>query len=347
MTVELVAKKALDYYNLDKIYSYNGIYNFIIGARGLGKTYGCKVKAISRAIKYGEQFVYLRRYNTELSTRTTFFADLLGEFPDHDFRVNGRNAEMALASTRADKKREWKVIGYFIALSSAQHIKSVSYPLVKTVIFDEFIIEKGHIQYLPNEEKAFKEFFSTVDRNGDKTRVFFLANSVSIHNPYFLHYKIEPKENVEFLISHKGFIVSHFADSADFRAGVAKTRFGQFIMDSDDGYADYALGNKFSDNHTNLLRSKIETAKYTYTMETQSGTFSVWIDWGTYTFFLQEKRPKMEMVYTTVPNKHAEGKILCAKNDKQMVMLRAAFKRQQMFFDKAKTRQIFIEVFNR
>lgn len=345
--METIAKPGLAFYNLDKLYSYNGIYNFLVGARGLGKTYGCKVKAISRAIKHGEQFVYLRRYKTELTAKTSFFADCAHEFTDHDFRVHGDLAQMSHASLRGDKKREWVTIGYFIALSSAQHKKSVAYPLVKTVIFDEFIIEKGLVHYLPNEEKAFKEFFSTVDRNKDKTRVFFLANSVTIHNPYFLAYKIEPKSEVEFMISHKGFVVCHFADSAEFRAGVAHTRFGQFIMDSDPEYADYALSNKFSDNHDNLLKKKLEAAKYTFTLETKSGTFSVWIDWGDMTFYLQEKRPKHEAIYTTDPNKHSEGKILTAKNDKQMSMLRAAFKRQRMYFDKAKTRQIFIEVFNR
>lgn len=347
MGVETVAKKALAYYNYDKLYSYNGIFNFLVGARGLGKTYGAKCKAISRAINYGEQFVYLRRYKTELSAKTSFFADCAHEFPDWDFRVNGELAEMSHVSKRDDKKRAWKTIGYFVALSSAAFKKSVAYPLVRTIIFDEFIIEKGLIHYLPNEEKAFKEFFSTVDRNGDKTRVFFLANSVTIHNPYFLAYKIEPKDDVEFMISHKGFIVSHFADSAEFRAGVNQTRFGQFIVDSDPEYADYALSNKFSDNHNHLIKKKMEEAKYTYTLETRSGVFSVWIDWGDFTFYLQEKRPKSEMIYTTETNKMADGKILTAKNDKQMVMLRAAFKRNKMYFDKPKTRQIFVEVFNR
>ena len=36
---------AKDFYSFDKVYSYNAVYNFIPGGRGIGKTYGAKKKA--------------------------------------------------------------------------------------------------------------------------------------------------------------------------------------------------------------------------------------------------------------------------------------------------------------
>ena len=120
--------KQMAYYSFDKIYSYNAIYNFIVGARGLGKTYGWKKKVIAAAIKRGDQFIYLRRYKDELkASRNTFFADIYHEFPKWDFRINGEYAEMAPAKTREEgKKRVWQVIGHFMPLSIAQGRKSVA-----------------------------------------------------------------------------------------------------------------------------------------------------------------------------------------------------------------------------
>ncbi len=342
MSVELA------YYNFDKLYSYNGTFNFLVGGRGLGKTYGAKVKAIKAGMEKGHEFIYLRRYKEELKTaKQTFFADIGDEFPDYDFRAESHYAQYAHINTRDEKKRPWITIGYFISLSTAQSQKSVSFPKVKTIIYDEFIIEKGMVQYLPNEAEALVNFYSTVDRNKDKTKVFFLANSVSIENPYFLKYNIEPKADQEWMKLYKGFIVCHFADSAEFKAGVYKTKFGQFIAESDPDYAEYAVGNSFKDNHDNLLAKKLPNAGYVYSLETKSGTFSVWRDWQLNKWYIQEKRPKQEMLFTLLPERMSEGKKLLFHNDRQIAILRSGFKSECVYFDKAATRNAFLNIFKR
>lgn len=346
----------LDYYNFDKLYSHNGFYNFLIGARGLGKTYGKKVKAIRAGIEKGDEFIYLRRYKEELKTaKQSFFADIEAEneFPDYDFRFDKHYAQYSHRKFRDEKKRPWFTIGYFMALSTAQSQKSVAFPKVKEIIFDEFIIEKGMVHYLPNEAEAFTNFFSTVDRNKDKTKAFFLANSATIDNPYFVKYDIEPEADKEWIKkfpvdTEKGrrpFIVCHFADSADFKAGVYKTAFGQFIAASDPDYASYAVDNEFRDNNDNLLKLKNSEAGYSYSIETYAGIFSVWIDWKERKYYIQQKRPKNELLFTLLPERMAEGRKLLFKNDKQVQMLRSAFKSEKVYFDKAQTRQAFLKIF--
>jgi len=339
------------FYNFDKLYSYNGVYNFLVGGRGLGKTYGAKVKAIKAGISRNEEFIYLRRYKEELKTaRETFFADIAGEFPDYDFRADRHHAQYSHVKLRDEKKRPWITIGYFIALSTAQSQKSVAFPKVKTIIYDEFIIEKGMVQYLPNEAEAFTNFFSTVNRTRDEkeiTRAFFLANSVSISNPYFIKYNIEPKAEQEWIKKFDGFVVCHFADNIEFRKEVYKTRFGKFIHDSDPEYAEYAVGNNFADNHNNLLARKLPNAGYVYSLETKSGTFSVWRDWTVNKWYVQESRPKHEMLFTLLPEKMSTGKTLLFYGDKQLQLLRAGFKNECVYFDKAKTRNAFIQIFTR
>lgn len=353
----MTAAPALKYYSFDKVLSFNAKFNFIVGARGLGKTYGAKMKALQWAIRRGDQFIYLRRYKTELqAARNTFFADIEDAFPNYDFRIVGNTAQMATSKDRGQKAKDrtWSTIGFFIALSTAQTQKSVSFPKVKTIIFDEFIIEKGATSYLPDESRALQNFYATVDRWKDKTRVFFLANSVSIMNPYFLAYRIRPDELEEYSVhgvnpeTGKPFIVAHFADSAEFTNAVYQTEFGRFIEGTE--YAEYAVGNEFKDNHDGMLGPKPSHAKYLMTLEVKPGTFSVWVDVaapeGT-TYWFQEKRPKQEILCTTVAENMTEDKKLLTYSDKLLQYMRSAFQNGNAYFDTPKTRNAFIEVFKR
>jgi len=346
-------KPQLDYYNFDKLLSFNAIFMFLIGARGLGKTYGAKEKAIVKAIRTrgGDQFMYVRRYKDELRmSRDTFFADIVHMFPQWEFRHQGMEAQMSHVDEKGNKNREWITIGFFIPLSIAQSIKSVAFPKVKVIIFDEFIIEKGKSQYLPNEAKAFQNLYSTVDRWQDKTRVLFLANSVSIMNPYFIEYDIKPQLG-KFVRSHIDpetgipFMVVHFADSADFTGGVMKTRFGKFIEGTE--FADFAVGNEFKDNGDNLIKEKTPQARYRYTLETSRGIFSVWYDSGEQEYYVQEKRPGQEILMTMVHETMDENKSLLAYSDKLVQYLRTSYKQGKLYCDSPKSRNAFTEIFKR
>lgn len=343
-------KKAHPYYSFSKILSYNATYNFCVGGRGLGKTYGAKKKAVDDYLKRGEQFIYVRRFKGELANaRGTFFSDIAHLYPNHIFRINGDEAQIAAATTEPKEKNAWQTIGYFIALSTGQSQKSRSFPLVTKIIFDEFIIEKGLNHYLPNEAVVFNNLYSTVDRWQDRVKVFFLANSVSIMNPYFMQYDIEPDKADEngIIVAADKFIVAHFPDSKMFAASVFQTKFGKFIKDTDEEYAEYAVGNSFADNNDGLIGAKTYKARYNYTIETKSGSFSVWYNIFTREFTIQEKLPKDQIILTLVPEKMGEGKTLVVYGDKIMQQLRAAFKQARVTFDKPSTRNVFIEVFKR
>lgn len=334
------------YYNYDKLYSYNAAYNFVCGGRGLGKTFGAKKKALRSAIKRGDMFIYLRRFKTELPmAKATFFEDIHKWFPDHDFRSNGPLAEMAPIKTRGKKKREWTTIGYFFALTEAQKLKSVALERVKLIIFDEFIIEKGATHYLPSEEIIFNNLYSTVDRYGDKTKVLFLANAVSIMNPYFIAWDIRPPEEGEWVISHNGFIVAHFPKAEKFQSEVSRTRFGQFIEGTD--YAEYAVANKFSDNDDSLIDLKGYKARYQFTLECHNGTFSIWYDMINSRYYAQESRPKDELIFTLVMERMSEEKTLMTFADRPLGELRSAYRSGRMLFDRPSTRNAFYEVFKK
>lgn len=347
-------QQRLPFYDFHKVYTFNAIFNFICGARGLGKTYGWKKRAIRNAIKRGDEFIYLRRYKEELSAaRATFFDDVAVEFPDHIFRIHAGNAQCAEVVEPVENdqgelvtpKPEWRTIGYFVALSNAQARKSVSYSKVKEICYDEFIIEKGMVHYLPDEHIALLNFYNTVDRYREQVRVFLLANAVTMTNPYFDEYDIRPDQLGEWSTHFKNadglpFICVHFPDSKDFQDAVYRTRFGQFIADSD--YAKYAVGNEFHDSHDQLVARKTPTAKHRYNLETARGLFSVWRDLEIGTYFILKRLPKDGRIFTTVQENMGEGKTYLEPSHQLLAMLRSAFNNGKVFFDEPATRNKFV-----
>lgn len=385
MSIDVQVKAAItEYYDFAKLFSYNATWNGVCGGRGMGKTWGSKKKGIGDALKnvkfkavekevaargrnktkmitvhevesVNKQFIYLRRYKEELSiAKETFFADIEHIWPDWEFRIRGWKAEASPMKYAELKNRPWATIGYFVSLSVAQNFKSAQFPAVAVIIFDEFIIEKGG-QYLQNEPTKLVNFYSTVSRYRPNVRVLLLANAVNITNPYFIHYKVDPdktdENNFIFQVKRNNGtfqMLWHFPSSEAFEAEVEATEFGQFIRETDPEYADYAVKNKFSDNHKAMVGRKPKHAKYVYTVETHNGIFSVWYDAKTNVFYCQEKRPSNDEDFVTLVEEWmSEGKRLATFQDKTMGMLRSAYRYDRMRFDKASTRNAFIPVFKR
>lgn len=346
------ARKEHPWYQVAPVCSYNAAFNFIVGGRGIGKTFGFKELCIIDAIKKGEQFIYLRRYKEPLKVaKNTFFADVEYKFPDWSFRVNGFVAEMAPISTLGDKKRPWQTIGYFAALSIGQSIRSVAFPLVTKILFDEFIEERGNTSYLQDEWTKMVNFYNTVDRYQDKTKVFFLANSVSIMNPYFIELKIRPdemkKSDIEIMSMRKGFVCVHFPDDQNYKNSIHQTRFGQFIAGTE--YEKYAVDNQFADATETLIGQKTPRARHLYNVETREGVFSIWYDSHQDMYYAQTRLANVENAnfYTFVPEWLDKGKILASFSDKLFSYLRTSWRYSRIRFDQPSTRNAFTEVFKR
>lgn len=337
--------------DLDKAYSYNAVFMYIVGERGVGKTFGCIKKGISNHLKSGDEFIYMRRTEKELKAAIPSFfeaIELKNIYPDHDFKTNGYVGYIAPRSTRDDKKREWTKLVQFVPLSRAQSFKSVNYSRVTTWIYDEFIREKSYGMYLPEEYRAFLNFYMTVDRNQNKTRVFLLGNSVSIMNPYFTGLNITAPENLPEFSRHGvgGLAMLWLTDSKAFKEAVADTPFAKFIAGTE--FGEFANGNVFADSHNALVKKKPSAAVYRYTLETAKGTFSVWYHYVDNEFYLQKKRPSGdEVVLTMISANMTEDKRLVSTSSRLLELLRTSFNTGRAYFDNASTRNAFSEVFKR
>ena len=235
------------YYDPNKTLSRQRLFNFVIGARGRGKTYGAKKTVIRNFLKSGKQFVYLRRYETEMpaAQMRNFFDDIADEFPEADFRAyNG------LFRINGD------IAGWYFPLSKATMLKSIPFPNVSLIIFDEFIIEVGVYRYLPNEVKTFLECYSTISRDRD-VPVLFMSNAITMTNPYFLYFKISFEEGQTLKLTK--FISVELLQGEEFENHMKQTKFGQLIADTE--YGQYNIQNKFLlDTDTFIASMPPETA---------------------------------------------------------------------------------------
>lgn len=260
------------YYNYDRVMSYDALFNFILSGRGNGKSYGAKEKAIKNFLKKGEQFIYVRRYKTELKKKHLFFDDIKDKFPNNKFEVKGNSAYI-----------DGKLAGHFIALSTSQIEKSNAYPNVTLIIFDEFVVDKGHIRYLENEVEVFMDLYETVARlrelNGKKpVKALFLANKVSIVNPYFIYFNCIPKNDERFTVAKNGNIVIEMFTDKEFIEQKYQTRFGQLIKGT--VYGDYAIENKsLRDNNEFVQPYKPSKSKFIFSIKFKGQEVGIWISY--------------------------------------------------------------------
>lgn len=251
------------YYDLGKTLSYNCLFNFILGARGQGKTFGWKKFVISKFIKNKEQFAYIRRYKTELKNIKKFFDDIKDYFPEHTFKVKGN-----------DFLIDNEVAGTVMTLSTAIVQKSTPYPKVTNICFDEFLIETGVYHYLKDEVINFLELYSTISRDRD-CRVCFFTNSTSLYNPYFIYFNLQIPYNTE--VYRGNDILVHIVDATEYSKEMQeKTRFGKIIAGTT--YGDYNLNNKFLLDNKTFIEKKTSYAYNACTLIYKDMYIGYWID---------------------------------------------------------------------
>lgn len=250
------------YWTIHNSLSYNALFNFIVGARGTGKTYGFKQWAIKDFLKTGKQFVYVRRYKQELKDIKNFFLDIAEAFPAHTFAVKGSTFYI-----------DDKTAGYAIPLSTSKIKKSTAYPDVNKICFDEFILDKGVYHYLADEVVNFLELYSTIARLRE-VRVFFLSNALTMTNPYFDYFNINLPYGKN--ITCRDDILIEMVKADEYKAAAEQTRFGKIIAGT--AYGNYAMNNEFFRDNTTFVEKRMSTARYFFTLRYNSTDYGVWMD---------------------------------------------------------------------
>jgi hypothetical protein len=163
--------------------SYNCTFNFIVGGRATGKTYG----ALSTVLEDNIKFMLMRRTQAQ--------ADLINKPDFSPFKpvCDDKHIEITKASVskyNAKFMLDDNTIGYTCALSTIANMRGFDASDVKLLIYDEFIPER-HERPIKSEGAAFLNAYETMNRNRElkgkrPLTVLCLANAFDIANPIFL-----------------------------------------------------------------------------------------------------------------------------------------------------------------
>lgn len=324
------------YYNPNKLLSYNRILNFIIGARGIGKTYGYKKYCINRFLKSGEQFIYLKRYKTDVKGVEQFFDTVAQEFQGTTFKVKGR--ELYIND---------KLAGWVMPLSSWQSVKSREFPNVCTILYDEFLLEKSSKQmYMQDEPKALLNFMDTVIRNRDNARCICMSNAVSIVNPFFLYFGLVP--NIDKRYNAYDSIVIEIPDSVDFTEERKKTKFGKLIDGTD--YGDFSLGNEFINDSQVFIEKRSKESRFQFSVVYNGMTIGAWVDTEKGILYLSnEYDPTSKKTYALTTDDLDENTLLMNnwKNNYYLGKMVNAFLNGYLRFDNQVLRNVGYEMFKK
>ena len=287
------------YYNYDRIISYNALLNILIGERGVGKTYGASKLVTNNFIKKKRQFIYLRRYKTELSKSIKkFFQPLIKneEFKEHSLEVKGSTFFI-----------DEEVAGYGVTLSTAQQLKSTNFSDVYYIIFDEFLIEPGQGYYLKNEVLSFLGLIETIGRMRD-IKIFMLANAVTEVNPYFLFFDLTLPYNNDIKLFKDGMILLQYMRNTAYREAKKQTKFGKLIAGTE--YDEYATYNKFSDDNNVFIEKKTGQAKFSFSFIYKDNTLGVWIDYNNGKMYVSKDTISNGLTFATTTEDHNPNTLL-------------------------------------
>lgn len=251
------------FYNGGNLLSKNRLINFIIGNRGGGKSFYWKTKCLKNFLEKGEQFIWIRRYNSELENISTWGSDIAFQFEGHKIEANKKNIKI-----------DGKICGYVGALSTSQRLKSTSYPNVTLMVFDEFLIDKGSLRYIKGEAEIYLELIETVFRMRDNNiRCVCVGNAISIVNPYFTYFQVKPNLNNQFTLYQD--ICIELYSNEDYIKEKKKTRFGRLIDNTK--YGEYAIENKFlRDNYSFIKPRPSKNLDYENTIFYEGEYYGVW-----------------------------------------------------------------------
>ena len=332
------------YYDYDKLLSRNGwIIAFVIGERGLGKTFGAKVAMLKKFLKTGEQFMYVRRYKTELDTSlATFWNDLQnnGFFEDLELKVV-RNKVLTKFLCNG------KVCGYAVPLSTSNILKSTAFPKVTTIIFDEYLLASGGTyRYLKNEVNMLLDLIETVFRLRDG-KVIMLGNALNVYaSPYFAYWNLDLPYGSEFKSYQDGAILVHYARNDEYRAAKKQSKFGKLIENTD--YGRMAIDNQdVSMNHM-FIAKKPEKASFTALLIINGNKIGVWIGRDGYLYLSDKYDPNTSLKFAFDFNDHTDSTIF--NNFRQNTHMHAcveAYKHGWLRFENEKVKSNAISALNK
>ena len=253
--------------NPDALLDSSAFITVAIGARGIGKTYGCLKELYMRKIP----FLYCRRTQAQLDETTSKSLNPYNRIAE-DIGVNivtdriGKHSvgfyDAVMENGKAIRAENPFAIG--IALSTFSTIRGMSAETFDVLLFDEIIPER-HERKIQNEGIAFLNMLESLNRNRELTgrkpiHVILLSNSNTINSQILdsigclREIDKMARSGKERSIIKNGLIEIIIYKDSPISEEKAKTALYQ--VSNNENFSDMALSNKFSCSDYELVRNR-------------------------------------------------------------------------------------------
>ena len=325
----------------------------VIGARGVGKTFKAKSRAINWFYEKGEKFVWCR--NTEAmidslkeNEGSTFIADLKEKHflkkINWNLKISGDNTitfcEDDFIKTEETKDNPfYEHCGYLMPLSLFYKLKGRSYADIKNIFFDEFISEEGEV-IRGNRVKQFLNTIETIGRLRTDYNIFMMSNALDkgdpILNLFFDGDKI--KDYGYYFNEEKGAILLYSDNSPEFNEARALSISGRILKGTI--YEDNIAHNKFKTFDSMYFTEKPKGLVFLLVLCTELYKMSLYCD--DKLFYVTKYNNQTTKKFYSRDNKSKldKGKVL---NRGFLNKLREAYSNNLIMFDGEVSRKYFVE----
>lgn len=230
---------------------------FVVGARGVGKSYG----TMQDNVETGTTFLLLRRTQSQ--------ADLISNPDFNVFKPLNDDCGYNIIPRKVSKYNsafvrnidgEEKIVCYSAALSTISNMRGFDASEIQQIMFDEFIPEK-HERLIREEAKALFNAYETINRNRElkgrkPVQLVCLANANDITNPVFEYLgliriadKMQKNNNDVWIDRERGFmiIMMHRSPISKKKANTALYR-----LTKGTDFSSMALDNDFNVSRANI-----------------------------------------------------------------------------------------------
>ena len=333
------------FYSFDKLFSYPFLIAFVIGERGVGKSFNSKLAVLKKFIRTGEQFLYIRRYKTELDTALATFWD--------DLQANGYFDDLHLEVKKSKMLTQFlcdgEVCGYAVPLSTANILKSTPFPKVSTIIFDEFLLDTGGTyRYLKHEVTMFLDVIESVGRLRDNLKVILLGNALNVHaSPYFAYWDLElPVDGSEFRTFKDGAIVVNYIRNLEYRKAKKASKFGKLIDGTE--YGKYAIDNEILRENNSFIGKRPHNSSFECELIINGTPLGMWNGHDGYMYISDKFDPNTVHKFVFDYSDHTEGTIFeNARQNVWMALAIRAYKQGWLKFENQKIKALAISVMNK
>lgn len=249
------------YFNIGAVAEYHMPFNFVLGGRGSGKTYG----ALKYCYENGLKFLFMRRTKTALDDAITM-NPMNAVASDCNFLFNchvlkGSKGIYGWYKATVDDKGElvdansepFGIAGSIVKIGKTRGLDARD---IKIIITDEFV-KAPYEQKIKDEATAFFNAYETVNRNRElngqpPVQAFLLSNSDDMVNDYFVELglvdrvdKMQQAGENFFIDKQRGLTISLLTDSP---ISQRKSETALYKMTEGTKFSRMAIGNEFVNN---------------------------------------------------------------------------------------------------